>query len=145
LIWFKLRLAPPNFAFAHLSPGQSLRLVPSRLPWLTGAFLRQTVDFGVWGAALAAVAVAWLAGVHRRPRGSVAAPFVALCLLLFFGIYLLTPYEMRWQVRNSLERLLFHVWPSLLYATALLLPDLKNSAQAKQASAAHPGHMPSFS
>jgi hypothetical protein len=145
LIWFKLRLAPPNFAFAHLSPGQGLRLVPARLPWLAGAFLRQTVDFGVWGAALGAVAVAWVAGFHRRPRGGVAAPFVALCLLLFFGIYLFTPYEMRWQVRNSLERLLFQVWPSLLYATALLLPDLKNSAQAKQPSAAHPGHMPSFS
>jgi hypothetical protein len=120
LLWFKFRIAPPSDLAAAFSLSQALSMVRSRLGWLSGAFLLQVMDFDVWGAGLVAVAAAWLLRFRQRERSTVAALFVALCLALVFCIYLFTPLEMHWHVGKSLDRLLFQIFPSLLYATVFL-------------------------
>jgi len=47
-------------------------------------------------------------------------PFAALSLGLVFCIYLFTPQPLEWHLRGSVDRLLFQLWPSLLFATSLL-------------------------
>jgi hypothetical protein len=120
LIWFKLRLAPENDLAARFVLARALRLAPLRVFWVARAFVLQTMDFGTWGAALAAVAAAWIWRFREGGRRTIAAPFVATCLLLFFFIYLFTPSELHGHLQSSLDRLLFQLWPALLYATASL-------------------------
>jgi hypothetical protein len=128
LLWFKLNLAPRNDLAERFVLERALRTAPLRIFPVIRAFALQAVDFELWGAALFAVAAGWLWRFRRREPALVAAPFAALCLLLYFVIFLFTPQELAWHVRTSLDRLLFQAWPLLLYASADLWPRLKVSA-----------------
>jgi hypothetical protein len=137
LVYFKLRVAPPSEIAAAFSLSQGLSLLKHRLGWLFRAFLRQAVDFPVWGLAPLAIAAAWAARLRRLRRSwSIAAPFVLLCLGLFFCIYLVTPFDLQWHVRQSLDRLLFQLFPSVLYATVFLWEPAAQPASEPAASAA---------
>ena len=125
LVWFKLRLAPQNYFAAAFVPAQALPAVPSRLWPVARGFALQAVDFGAWGAALAVVAAGWIWRLPARPRQAPALSFVALCLGLFVCIYLLTPLEVSGHIASSLDRLLFQIWPTALYASAFFLPPAR--------------------
>ena len=50
-----------------------------------------------------------------------SALFVALMLGVWFAIFLATPLDPVEHMGNSLDRLLFQLWPSIIYATAVSL------------------------
>lgn len=139
LAQFKLRWAPPNDLVAQTHASGLLRRLPLRVALVVRGLARQLIDFGHWGCALALVALCWIAGGRRSER-TVSALFVALMLGVVFAIYLATPLEPVEHMRSSLDRLLFQLWPSILYATARLF---HTSTTAKTASAAQPGQSPS--
>ena len=45
--------------------------------------------------------------------------FAAICLIMmlmgYFFIYVITPRDLDWHLRTSLDRLLLHLWPALLF------------------------------
>ena len=51
--------------------------------------------------------------------------FAAICLIMmlmgYFFIYVITPRELDWHLRTSLERLLLHLWPAFLFTFFLIL------------------------
>jgi hypothetical protein len=147
LEYFKLRWAPPNGLVATTAPRDILLRAPRRLGVVAGGFVSQLWDFAHWGCALAFVALAHVAGFRGRRRGSVAAPFIALTLPIFFCIYLVTPWNPAEHMRTSLDRLIFQLWPSMLYLTAAWLDPrrFQASAAAATASETQPGQSPSTS
>lgn len=85
-------------------------LDPARWAMTVAAYARHAGAY----AAVAAV-LAWLLPVEPRHlvRG-LAVP--ALVLAAYFGVYLVTPNDLDWQLESSLPRLLLHVWPIVLLA-----------------------------
>lgn len=65
--------------------------------------------------------------LHPAPAGIVVGAMLAgYCL-----VYLLTPYDLNWHLRNSLDRLLLQLWPSTLWFAALLLPAADGAVSGK--------------
>jgi hypothetical protein len=120
LAWFKLRLAPQNDLAAIFSFRRAFLHAPLRVPRVLAAFLKQVVSFEGFGAAAAAAAVVWMARFARRPRRTLPIRFAGLSLALVFCIYVFTPQPLEWHLRGSVDRVLFQIWPCLLFATSLL-------------------------
>jgi hypothetical protein len=119
--YFKLRWAPPNDLVAGAHIADLWRIAPGRSLIVLRGFAGRIVDFPAWGCALPFVLACWIAGWRRRER-TLAAVFVALVLAALFGIYLATPIDPAEHIRSSLDRLLFQIWPTIIYATAIALP-----------------------
>ncbi|MCO5948750.1 hypothetical protein [Mucilaginibacter flavidus] len=60
--------------------------------------------------------------VNRRLFASMPAIIIALLLLGYFIIYLVTPHDLNWHLYTSLYRIIQHVYPALIY---LILLDFK--------------------
>ena len=119
LVLFKLRMAPENDIvnsdlFSALAP----RLAdPLRWIKVTKLFFANLARIG-WSAATwpSLLVVAVLFGLKRKKAEPLKALIVpAAMLLVYFGIYLLTSHDVAWQIDVSIDRLLLHLWPTLLF------------------------------
>jgi len=119
LAYFKLRWAPPNDLATQTRLGDVLRHAPRRIGIVARGFALEAVDFSHWGIALPAVALAWIVKLRSR---SLPAVFIALMLAVIFAVYLATPWNPVEHMHSSLDRLLFQLWPSIIYATAAAVP-----------------------
>lgn len=124
LLAFKLGLAPANYLFEGGGAAAFLdRLIqPSRYRMIGAAAVIETVRFG--GLLLIALtAAAVLLGGTSEPQPRRAAARVAGTVALMVGgyllVYLVTPLDLSWQLRFSLQRLLLQLWPSALLALFL--------------------------
>jgi 4-amino-4-deoxy-L-arabinose transferase-like glycosyltransferase len=79
-----------------------------------------------WSVAIAAslVMVSMCFDLRLLKRPSFLAPTVTLIVVCagYFLVYLATPEDLKWQLRFSIERLLFHVMPLTIFVTFLALP-----------------------
>ncbi len=132
---FKLHLAPPSDIFA----GQGLQLLIERLThWprygqILTAYVQTALTFtqgivniregfrfnpGVAGVALLGLYLI-LMGVRTqgqdRPALLTAATVLILMLAGYFGIYLITPHDLRWHLLTSLNRLFIQLWPGAVF------------------------------
>jgi hypothetical protein len=136
--YFKLRWAPPNDLMTGAHIADLWRIAPGRSLTVLRGFAGRVVDFPAWGCALPFVVACWIAGWRRRER-TLAAVFVALVLAALFAIYLATPLDPAEHIGSSLDRLLFQLWPSIIYATAIaLVPAAAPAGAAPPRSAADP-------
>ncbi len=117
---FEAGWAPRNALVADLRLTDILHRAPGRLLLVLRGFAAQLVDFPAWGCTLPFVFLCWMVGFRRSER-TVPAVFVALSIAVFFAIYLTTPHDPAEHMASSLDRLLFQIWPSLIYATAVSL------------------------
>jgi len=53
--------------------------------------------------------------LHREPGIAMAIITLALTLAGYFAIYLITPYDLYWHLRFSLNRLFLQLWPSAIF------------------------------
>ena len=61
-----------------------------------------------------------LVGKRERRRDVAFALAILLGVLAgYFGIYLITPNDLDWQLQSSLGRLFVHVWPLAVVATVI--------------------------
>jgi len=67
--------------------------------------------------------------VNRRFFASMPAIIIALLLLGYFIIYLVTPHDLNWHLYTSLYRIIQHVYPALIY---LILLDFKGLQTRQQ-------------
>jgi hypothetical protein len=67
------------------------------------------------------------AEIAREQRSSISLAIFLLALTLagYFGVYLITPYDLRWHLRFSLDRLFLQLWPSalLVFFMAVRTPE----------------------
>ena len=132
---FKLHLAPSSDIFA----GQALQPLLERLTdWprygqIMSAYIRTALTFtqgvidiregfrfnpGVAGVVLMGVYLL-LMGVrtheHDRTALLTAATVLILMLAGYFGVYLVTPHDLRWHLLTSLNRLFIQLWPAAIF------------------------------
>ena len=132
---FKLQMAPSSDIFA----GQGLQPVIERLTdWprygqIFAAYAQTALTFtqgivniregfrfnpGVAGVSLLGLYLI-LIGVRTqgqdRPALLTAATVLILMLAGYFGIYLITPHDLRWHLLTSLNRLFIQLWPGAIF------------------------------
>ena len=133
-----LAAAPALIAFVafHLAvPANDLQTalhwphaLPRRLWQVLRAFASQLWSFSDWGLSLPALVIFVL---WKGPR----LEFIGLSLLFLVGVYLFTPLPLAYHLSSSLDRLLFQLFPSALYACASCFPDSKTSLQTARSAA----------
>ena len=122
VVWFKHSVATPGDLFSSPRIMLDKVLTPGRywtiLQWFAKAFLR----FGSWWIVPGTVAMLAFRLLtrgqrcpFREPRFRVSAISLGLILGGYFAIYLITPRDLYWHLRFSLNRLFLQLWPSAIF------------------------------
>jgi hypothetical protein len=132
LAYFKLSIAPPGDLFTS----QQTMLEKIADPWRYWLIIRwfgkELFFFSGWRlipltVGLAIYAKLLGAEIAREQRSSISLAIFVLALTLagYFGVYLITPYDLRWHLRFSLDRLFLQLWPSalLVFFMAVRTPE----------------------
>ena len=138
VLLFKLLLAPPGDLIGSQALPELLAKLgdPSRYLTILAALVRQLPSLGGlgWTAVLALTAAFLLAGLAQpRPSGLGARWLflpLALTLLGYCAIYLITPHPLEWHLGYSLDRLCFQLFVPALF---LLLALARNPGELLQA------------
>src|SRR5579864_1024716 len=121
ILWFKHFLAPPGDLFSDSETMIHKILTPARywaiLQWYAKEFFR----FGSWvvPSTVLFIALRFLspsAGIRRQDtsfRSSVLT--LALTLCGYFAVYVITPNDLYWHLRFSLNRLFLQLWPTVIF------------------------------
>lgn len=115
LAYFKLRLAPAGDLFA------ADLLHPRGWLFIAGRFFRTAADFGQWPVLFLPILVlsGLLFGIKINPedKPSIIGSSVTLAVILlgYYGIFLITPHDAGWHVSTSLDRLFLQIWPSAIF------------------------------
>jgi hypothetical protein len=123
---FRARFDVVSTVLFRAPPSELLaRATPERLATIVAAFAREPLRLDRWGPFLLvaiAVAVAVVATPARRRSGATLGAGVALALVGFAGVYLLTPYPLALHLTLSFDRLVVGLWPTLIIAAFACLP-----------------------
>ncbi|MBI5722455.1 MAG: glycosyltransferase family 39 protein [Planctomycetes bacterium] len=129
-IYYKFALAPDNYLQTSLGgTGLSAKLFdPQRYLKILSSVGVELINQDAWGiAGCAAVLIILLAafGLRKPPVGPqtvgprAARPILPAVLLILAGycaVYLITPFDVDWQLKTSLQRVMLHVWPMAVFA-----------------------------
>lgn len=125
ILYFKVRLAPPN----DLIAGQGLQPTLERLTDLSRyltvgrAFISQLVRFSN-GFIIVLIAYSLFLGMNfdRNKKGIVVSS-VVLCLMFlgYFFVYITTPLNLNFHLGNSLNRLFLQLWPSFIFTIFMIV------------------------
>jgi len=120
IAWFKLFIAPAGDLFS--GPGMiDKALSPARYGAILQWFARQFFRFGSWAvpATVLLVALRFLIPSSRISRQETAfrssIATLALTLAGYFAVYVITPNDLYWHLRFSLNRLFLQLWPSTIF------------------------------
>ena len=126
-LWFKLFIAPSGDLFSSSGTMIHKILTPARywaiLRWYGKDFLR----FGNWvvPTTVLFVALSFLSPSSeiRRQNAAFRSSFLTLALTLcgYFAVYVITPNELYWHLRFSLNRLFLQLWPTVIFLFFLSL------------------------
>jgi hypothetical protein len=124
LAYFKLALAPGSYLTADQDAGAYLARLADPARYATIAAAAYDELARSLGALVPALALAALLLGPRRPRparrpaGWIGAA-AALIATGYAAVYLVTPLDLAWQLAHSLDRLVLHLWPTVLFAALL--------------------------
>ncbi len=137
LACFKHFIAPPGDLFSNqASMLQKLR-DPARYWAVTKWYGKEFLRFGHW--LLIPIPILMIGfhfltrhGARARPGVDVRASVLALALTLmgYFVIYLITPYDIYWHLRFSLARLFIQVWPATIFVFFLKIGPTGSQIQS---------------
>lgn len=120
--WFKHYVTPPGDLFASPSSMLSKLASPVRYWVILKWYGKELLRFGEWWVAPLTVALAILYLIASKDEGREqesprSASIWTLCLTLagYFAIYLITPNDLYWHLRFSLNRLFLAMWPSVIF------------------------------
>jgi hypothetical protein len=127
IVYFKRFVAPPGDLFSDPSTMLHKVLDPARYWAVIQWYASELFRFGHWLVVpgtllLAGVYVAMgKTGERLRHGAGFRASMAALALTLagYFAIYLITPLDIYWHLRFSLDRLFLQVWPSAIFLVLL--------------------------
>jgi hypothetical protein len=130
ILWFKRFIAPPGDLFIYSSATLHKLSDPARYLAIGKWFGKQFFRFGHWvwvpGSLLVVgISLAFRHWASENRRDDVAAGsqtgfrvcVLALSITLcgYFVIYVITPYDVYWHLRFSLNRLFLQLWPSAIF------------------------------
>ncbi len=146
IMWFKRFIAPPGDLFGSEASMLHKLLSDSRYGAILQWFGKQFLRFGHWlwipGTLLVTGLYLALRGSgeiddapteHSRdgrlgigPAGGAMA--LGITLAGYFFIYVITPYDVYWHLRFSLNRLFLQLWPAAIFLCFLTLGGSRKSA-----------------
>jgi hypothetical protein len=136
---FRLLLAPPVDLLRGQTIGQLLAKLadPGRYSAVAGALFQEAVSLGdAWShplilLALLAATLRWEPDVRYRLMLRFGGAALGAMLLVYCGVYLVTPEDLAWLLGTSLGRLYVHLWPSFLLLAFLVLGRLEDPPPPK--------------
>jgi hypothetical protein len=140
-LYFKL-LSPSNDVLSSLTFGALVERLgsPGRYGQVFSTLALESLNVLWWGAGTAPILIISLIWARRRVEGfeklqiRVVAITLAIMLLGFVTIYLVTPWDLDWHLRTSANRLILQLWPSSLYLFFLLVrwPEVNSVVESSQ-------------
>jgi hypothetical protein len=123
IFWFKRDIAAPGDLFSSPSTMIQKILTPTRYWIILQWFAKELLRFGNWWIIPGTVAMfAFFLVLSFRRRKSESSPVLYLSTLTliltlagYFAIYLITPRDLYWHLRFSLNRLFLQLWPSAIF------------------------------
>ncbi|HEV2397672.1 MAG TPA: glycosyltransferase family 39 protein [Candidatus Sulfotelmatobacter sp.] len=122
ILWFKHSIAPPGDLFSTPASMLGKLMTPGRYWTVFRWYVRQVFRFGHWWIAPGTALFALLYFAYRQKNEDHRNPafwpiFSTLTLTAagYFVIYLITPYDIYWHLRFSLNRLFLQLWPSVIF------------------------------
>ena len=122
IAFFKRAVAPPGDLFSDLATMLHKLSDPSRYWAVLKWYGRELIRFGEWWLIPLPIVMLVLyfllkRNVTREEQETVRASAAALVLTLagYFFIYLITPRDIYWHLRFSLNRLFVQLWPSAIF------------------------------
>ena len=139
-LWFKHFIAPSGDLFSGPEAMLHKILTPGRywaiLRWYGKDFLR----FGNWvvPTTVLFVALSFLSpssGI-RRPNPAFRSSVLTLALTLcgYFAVYVITPNDLYWHLRFSLNRLFLQLWPTIIFLFFLSLSGQASSESQSESN-----------
>jgi hypothetical protein len=121
---FKVFYAPGNDLFLNQKQGLSVLLLDASRYWTIWHFFRgDIISYALWPSI--AVGVYLLFCLVRRKLPSTGFFLLCACLLGYWLVYLLTPYDLNWQLQTSLDRLIHQLVPGFVYVVVAGLPAFR--------------------
>lgn len=127
LAWFKLAYAPPNDIVGYDSISRMSQIMDTgRYGIIAASFVQSLLFFGQWKWPLFPMLLIYLSlvgiSVEETNRWSLlnSASIVAMMVVVYFVIYLISPHDLTWHITSSLDRLILQLWPSILLLFFLL-------------------------
>jgi hypothetical protein len=120
IAWFKSSIAPPGDLFSGSGKIHKI-LTPGRYWAILRWFVKDFFRFGNWVVPTTVVFVALRflspsSGIRRQTTEyRVSAFTLALTLCGYFAVYVITPNELYWHLRFSLNRLFLQLWPTVIF------------------------------
>jgi hypothetical protein len=121
LALFKILVAPVNdIVDGVMRPGvMRYWLDWARVSYVARYMATNAVSWGGWSGIgpLSLIALVALLPRARHPMAvqTAAALMLALQLLVFFAVYVMTPHSVVWHMQTSWARLVAQMWPSLVW------------------------------
>jgi hypothetical protein len=143
LVWFKMRLGGPADLF-RAGPATLQQLtMASRYITIVQGFCAQVLTLGGWAFRLRNGLILYLVLMglkidDPKIRKSVLTACAALLLTLlgYFFTYVIGPYDIKWWLDSSLDRLLIQLWPSVVFIFFIVAKAPEELLQSHHSSAA---------
>jgi hypothetical protein len=138
--YFKWKIAPPNDLIGPLTGQLATARLGDFSRWQKAglAFGEQLLGFGSFVVPVALVIGAYwyCQGTKTSPelKPAVLTAGVALGLALagYFGVYVVAPADIEWQLRTSVQRLFAHLWPASVFTLFLVVKPPRFAATASK-------------
>jgi hypothetical protein len=138
VLYFKEFLAPPSDVLGSgmaRSIQQALDL--SRHMIILKSFGADFLSFGGWGVGILPILLAYALIFKLAPASELRSAYLAIGLILvlqtlgYYGIYLITPYDLQWHIDFSLSRLVFQLYVPLLFLFFTIVTDIEKALAVK--------------
>ncbi len=138
VLYFKEFLAPPSDVLGNgitRSLQQALDL--SRHIIILKSFGADFLSFGGWGIGILPVLLIYALIFKLAPSSDLRPAYVAIGLILilqaigYYGIYLITPYDLQWHIDFSLSRLVFQLYVPFLFLFFTIVTDVEKALAVK--------------
>lgn len=121
ILWFK-HLAPPVDLFSTPASIPAKLMTFNRYWVILNWYVKEFFRFGEWWIVPGTVllAILYLTNTSKPPQPltlayRASAWSLGLTLAGYFAIYVITPRELQWHLRTSLNRLFLQLWPSVIF------------------------------
>ena len=138
VLYFKEFLAPPSDVLSNgitRSIQQVLDL--SRHITILKSFGADILSFGGWGIGILPILLVYALIFRLAPLSDLRPAYLAIALILvlqalgYYGIYLITPYDLQWHIDFSLGRLVFQLYVPFLFLFFTIVTDVEKALAVK--------------
>ncbi|HEY9152649.1 MAG TPA: hypothetical protein VIN60_07170 [Anaerolineales bacterium] len=138
VLYFKKFLAPPSDVLSNgitRSIQQALDL--SRHIVILKSFGADILSFGGWGIGILPILLIYTLIFKLAPSSDLRPAYIAIGMILilqaigYYGIYLITPYDLQWHIDFSLGRLVFQLYVPFLFLFFTVVTDVEKALAVK--------------